>query len=123
MPNFKGAEPYHQAFARGIKVISATAHYATPRRDEGPIIAQDVEQISHADSPDDLVRKVRDIERCVLSRAVREHLEERAMLLGMKTAFLRLAREDYSPVAGPIDLLMSEISDRSQVCLGLLSYR
>ena len=70
LPGFKGAKPYHQAHARGVKLIGATAHYVTADLDEGPIIEQDVERISHQDSPEDLVRKGRDIERRVLARAV-----------------------------------------------------
>ena len=85
LPSFKGAKPYHQAHARGVKVIGATAHYATADLDEGPIIDQDVERISHRDSPDDLIRKGRDIERRVLARAVRYHLEDRVLLHGSKT--------------------------------------
>lgn len=77
LPGFKGARPYHQAWERGVKIIGATAHYVTGDLDEGPIIHQDVEAISHSDTPDDLVRKGRDIERRVLSRAVRYHLEDR----------------------------------------------
>lgn len=85
LPGFKGAKPYHQAYDRGVKMIGATAHYVTADLDEGPIIAQDVEQISHADTPDDLVRKGRDIERRVLARAVRHHLEDRVLLSGGRT--------------------------------------
>ncbi len=85
LPGFKGAKPYHQAHARGVKMIGATAHYVTADLDEGPIIAQDVEQITHADSPDTLVRKGRDIERRVLARAVRHHLADRVLLNGTKT--------------------------------------
>lgn len=85
LPSFKGAKPYHQAHARGVKVIGATAHYVTADLDEGPIIEQDVERISHADTPDDLVRKGRDIERRVLARALRYHLDDRVMLNGTKT--------------------------------------
>jgi formyltetrahydrofolate deformylase len=85
LPGFKGAKPYHQAHARGVKLIGATAHYVTSDLDEGPIIAQDVEPISHRDTPDDLVRKGRDIERRVLARAVRDHLEDRVLLNGRKT--------------------------------------
>ncbi|WP_398480858.1 formyltetrahydrofolate deformylase [Tardiphaga sp.] len=85
LPGFKGARPYHQAHARGVKLIGATAHYVTSDLDEGPIIEQDVERISHRDSPDDLVRKGRDIERRVLARAVRYHLEDRVILNGKKT--------------------------------------
>jgi formyltetrahydrofolate deformylase len=85
LPGFKGAKPYHQAFDRGVKMIGATAHYVTADLDEGPIIAQDVEQISHADTPEDLVRKGRDIERRVLARAVRHHLEDRVLLSGGRT--------------------------------------
>lgn len=84
LPGFKGARPYHQAHERGVKLIGATAHYVTSDLDEGPIIEQDVERISHSDAPDDLVRKGRDIERRVLARAVRHHLEDRVMLNGRK---------------------------------------
>jgi len=85
LPGFKGAKPYHQAHERGVKLIGATAHYVTSDLDEGPIIEQDVERISHRDTPDDLVRKGRDIERSVLARAVRHHLEDRVVLNGKKT--------------------------------------
>jgi formyltetrahydrofolate deformylase len=85
LPGFKGARPYHQAHARGVKLIGATAHYVTAELDEGPIIEQDVERITHADRPEDLVRKGRDIERRVLARAVRYHLEGRVLLNGKNT--------------------------------------
>jgi formyltetrahydrofolate deformylase len=85
LPGFKGARPYHQAHERGVKLIGATAHYVSSALDEGPIIDQDVERISHRDTPDDLVRKGRDIERRVLARAVRYHLEDRVILNGRKT--------------------------------------
>jgi len=85
LPGFKGAKPYHQAQARGVKVIGATAHFVTADLDEGPIIEQDVERISHRDAPRDLVRKGRDIERRVLARAVRWTLEDRVLLNGRKT--------------------------------------
>ena len=89
LPGFKGARPYHQAHARGVKLIGATAHYATADLDEGPIIEQDVERISHNDSPDDLVRKGRDIERRVLARAVSLHLAGRVLANGPKTVVFR----------------------------------
>jgi formyltetrahydrofolate deformylase len=85
LPGFKGAKPYHQAHERGVKLIGATAHYVTTDLDEGPIIDQDVERISHRDTPDDLVRKGRDIERRVLARAIRYHLEDRVIPNGRKT--------------------------------------
>src|SRR3569832_945140 len=85
LPGFKGAKPYHQAHARGVMMIGAMAHYVTADLDEGPIIHQDVETISHADTPDDLVRKGRDIERRVLARAIRYHLDDRVILNGRKT--------------------------------------
>jgi formyltetrahydrofolate deformylase len=85
LPGFKGAKPYHQAHERGVKLIGATAHYVTSDLDEGPIIEQDVERISHRDTPEDLVRTGRDIERRVLARAVRHHLEDRVLLNGRKT--------------------------------------
>jgi formyltetrahydrofolate deformylase len=85
LPGFKGAKPYHQAHTRGVKLIGATAHYVTSDLDEGPIIDQDVERISHTDTPDDLVRKGRDIERRVLARAVRFCLDDRVLLNGGRT--------------------------------------
>jgi len=85
LPGFKGARPYHQAHERGVKLIGATSHFVTAGLDEGPIIEQDVERISHRDSPDDLIRKGRDIERRVLARAVRYFLEDRVIPNGKKT--------------------------------------
>lgn len=85
LPGFKGAKPYQQAHDRGVKLIGATAHYVTADLDEGPIIEQDVERISHRDTPDVLVRKGRDIERRVLARAVRWHIDDRVFLNGTKT--------------------------------------
>ncbi len=85
LPSFKGARPYHQAHARGVKLIGATAHYVTGDLDEGPIIEQDVERVSHNDAPEALIRKGRDIERRVLARAVRFHLEDRVLLNGATT--------------------------------------
>lgn len=89
LPGFKGAKPYHQAHARGVKMIGATAHYVTSDLDEGPIIHQDVETISHADSPGDLVRKGRDIERRVLARAVYYHVTDRVFVDGNRTVVFR----------------------------------
>jgi formyltetrahydrofolate deformylase len=85
LPAFVGSRPYHQAARRGVKLIGATAHYATTDLDEGPIIEQDVIRTSHRDSVDDLVRKGRDLERTVLARAVRCHLEDRVVVYGNKT--------------------------------------
>lgn len=85
LPGFKGAKPYHQAYERGVKMIGASAHYVTADLDEGPIIHQSAEPISHADSPEQLVRKGRDIESRVLAEAVRLHLEERILLNGQRT--------------------------------------
>jgi formyltetrahydrofolate deformylase len=85
LPGFKGAKPYHQAHARGVKMIGATAHFVTADLDEGPIIVQDVEPVSHADTPDDMVAKGRDIERRVLARAVQYLLDDRVLLNGAKT--------------------------------------
>ena len=85
LPSFKGAKPYHQAHARGVKLIGATAHYVTPDLDEGPIIEQETARVTHAMSPDDLVAAGRDIESRVLARAVKLHLENRVMLNGSKT--------------------------------------
>jgi formyltetrahydrofolate deformylase len=89
LPGFKGARPYHQAHSRGVKLIGATAHYVTADLDEGPIIEQDVERVSHQDSPEDLVRKGRDIERRVLARAVAFHLDGRTLLSGATTVVFR----------------------------------
>lgn len=89
LPGFKGAKPYHQAYARGVKMIGATAHYVTADLDEGPIIVQDVEPVTHADGPEDLVRKGRDIERRVLARAVHYHLEQRVIRNGNKTVVFK----------------------------------
>lgn len=89
LPSFKGAKPYHQAHARGVKIIGATAHYVTADLDEGPIISQDIEHISHADTPEDLVRKGRNIEQRVLARAVAYHLQSRVLLNGNKTVVFR----------------------------------
>ena len=89
LPGFKGAKPYHQAHQRGVKLIGATAHYVTGDLDEGPIIEQDVERISHSDTPEDLVRKGRDIERRVLARAVGLHLDSRVIPNGSKTIVFR----------------------------------
>jgi formyltetrahydrofolate deformylase len=85
LPGFKGAKPYHRAHEHGVKLIGATAHYVTSDLDEGPIIDQDVERISHRDTPLALVRKGRDIERRVLARAIHYHLEDRVILNGRKT--------------------------------------
>jgi formyltetrahydrofolate deformylase len=85
LPAFVGAKPYHQAFTRGVKLIGATSHYVTEALDDGPIIEQDVVRISHRDSLDDLLQKGRDLEKVVLSRAVRWHIENRVLLYGNKT--------------------------------------
>ncbi|MEH6684924.1 MAG: formyltetrahydrofolate deformylase [Qipengyuania sp.] len=89
LPGFKGAKPYHQAYERGVKMIGASAHYVTGDLDEGPIIHQDAESIGHADTPDALVRKGRDIESRVLAEAVRLHLEERVLLNSQRTVVFR----------------------------------
>ncbi|ATE65737.1 formyltetrahydrofolate deformylase [Rhizorhabdus dicambivorans] len=89
LPGFKGAKPYHQAHARGVKMIGATAHYVTADLDEGPIIAQDTEVVSHADTAEDMVRKGRDIERQVLAGAVLAHLEGRVFLNQSRTVVFR----------------------------------
>ncbi|MDQ1391982.1 MAG: formyltetrahydrofolate deformylase [Acidimicrobiaceae bacterium] len=85
LPSFKGAKPYHQAWERGVKVIGATAHYVTPDLDEGPIIDQDVARVAHSHTPDQMVIIGRDLERLVLSRAVKAHSEGRVFLLGRRT--------------------------------------
>ena len=85
LPAFAGANPYRQAFEKGVKIIGATSHYVTDELDEGPIIDQDIARISHKDNVHDLVRKGRDLERLVLSRAVRYHTEHRILVHGKKT--------------------------------------
>jgi formyltetrahydrofolate deformylase len=85
LPAFIGANPYRQAYDRGVKIIGATAHYATQDLDEGPIIEQDVIRVGHRDTVDDLVRKGRDLEEIVLARAVRRHIERRVLVYGRKT--------------------------------------
>ena len=85
LPAFMGARPYHAAFDRGVKLIGATSHYVTETLDEGPIIEQDVVRISHRDQLEDLVQKGRDLEKVVLSRAVRWHIEHRILVYTKKT--------------------------------------
>ena len=85
LPAFPGARPYHRAYKRGVKIIGATAHYATVDLDEGPIIEQDVAQVSHRDEVADLIRKGKDLERIVLARAVRLHLQHRVLVYGNRT--------------------------------------
>ena len=85
LPAFVGAKPYHRAFERGVKLIGATAHYVTEVLDEGPIIEQDIDRISHRDQVEDLIQKGRDLERSVLAKAVRWHIENRILLYANKT--------------------------------------
>jgi formyltetrahydrofolate deformylase len=85
LPAFSGAKPYHAAFQRGVKLIGATSHYVTEILDDGPIVEQDVTRVSHRDQLEDLIEKGRDLERVVLSRAVRWHLERRILVYGNKT--------------------------------------
>ena len=85
LPAFVGAKPYHQAFDRGVKLIGATSHYVTATLDEGPIIEQDVVRVSHRDTVEDMMRKGRDLEKVVLARAVRWHLENRILVYQNKT--------------------------------------
>jgi len=85
LPAFPGGRPYHQAYARGVKLIGATAHYATPDPDKSPIIAQDVVRVSHRDAVEDLIVKGRDLEQLVLAQAVRWHLENRVLVYNNKT--------------------------------------
>ena len=85
LPAFVGAKPYHAAFQRGVKIIGATSHYVTTELDAGPIIEQDVERVSHRDTPDSLRQLGKDIERRVLTRAVRAHLEHRVITCGCRT--------------------------------------
>lgn len=85
LPAFAGAKPYHRAYARGVKLIGATAHFATPDLDEGPIIEQDVARVTHRDGVEDLIRKGKDLERMVLARAVRSHLQRRVLAYRNRT--------------------------------------
>src|SRR5205807_866804 len=89
LPGFKGARPYHQAHAHGVKLIGATAHYVTADLDEGPIIEQEVARVEHSDSPEDLAAIGRDAERVALARAVRWHAEHRVLLHGRRTVIFR----------------------------------
>ena len=89
LPSFKGAKPYHQAHARGVKLIGATAHFVTSDLDEGPIIDQDVERVDHSFSPDDMIAQGRDIESRVLARAVKYFAEKRILLNGTKTVVFK----------------------------------
>ena len=88
LPAFQGGRPYHQAYARGVKLIGATAHYATAELDDGPIIEQDVARVTHAMEPAELIRVGRDVERVVLARAVRAHLDNRVVVHGRRTFIL-----------------------------------
>jgi formyltetrahydrofolate deformylase len=85
LPGFKGAKPYHQAHARGVKIIGATAHFVTAHLDEGPIIEQDVAHVSHTSTPDDLIALGRDIERRVLAKAVKLYAQDRIFIVGERT--------------------------------------
>jgi formyltetrahydrofolate deformylase len=85
LPAFVGANPYHKAYERGVKIIGATGHYVTSELDAGPIIEQDVVRVTHRDDVDDLIRKGKDLERIVLARAVRHHLQNRVLVYGNKT--------------------------------------
>jgi formyltetrahydrofolate deformylase len=89
LPGFKGAKPYHRAHARGVKMVGATAHYVTADLDEGPIIAQDVSVVDHADSVDDLIAQGQDTESRVLARAVKAHIEHRVLLNGQRTVVFK----------------------------------
>jgi len=89
LPSFVGAKPYHQAYDRGVKLIGATCHYVTSELDEGPIIEQDVIRIDHSDSPEDMVRYGKDIEKTVLARGLRYHIENRVLVHGKKTVVFR----------------------------------
>ncbi len=89
LPGFKGARPYHQAWERGVKIIGATAHYVTAQLDEGPIIEQDVAHVNHAQTPEDLAIIGRDVERVVLSRAVKAHSEHRVFRFADRTVVFR----------------------------------
>jgi formyltetrahydrofolate deformylase len=85
LPSFIGAKPYHQAHTRGVKLVGATCHYVTENLDAGPIIEQDVIRVDHSDTVADMVRKGRDIEKVVLARGLRAHLEDRVLVHGNRT--------------------------------------
>ncbi|WP_020681846.1 formyltetrahydrofolate deformylase [Marinobacterium rhizophilum] len=85
LPGFKGAKPYHQAWAKGVKLVGATAHYVNNDLDEGPIITQGIQPVDHAQYPEDLVEKGQDIERVTLFKAIRYHIEKRVFVLGQRT--------------------------------------
>jgi formyltetrahydrofolate deformylase len=85
LPSFVGSKPYHQAHQRGVKYVGATCHYVTTQLDEGPIIEQDAFRTNHADTVDELIRMGRDIEKAVLARGLRYHLEDRVLINGKKT--------------------------------------
>ncbi len=89
LPSFRGARPYHQAYVRGVKMIGATCHYVSPELDAGPIIEQDVIRVDHADSPADMVRLGRDIEKAVLAKGLTYHLENRVLRDGLRTIVFR----------------------------------
>ena len=89
LPSFVGAKPYHQAYLRGVKLIGATCHYVTSELDAGPIIEQDIVRIDHGDSVEDLVRYGKDIEKAVLARGLRYHVEDRVLLNGNRTVVFR----------------------------------
>ncbi|MGH7214719.1 MAG: formyltetrahydrofolate deformylase, partial [Tepidisphaeraceae bacterium] len=85
LPSFSGGKPYHQAYERGVKLIGATCHYVTTELDEGPIIDQDVIRVDHGDSPDDMMRLGKDVEKTVLARGLRYHLQDRVLIHQNKT--------------------------------------
>jgi formyltetrahydrofolate deformylase len=89
LPSFMGARPYHQAHARGVKLVGATCHYVTPDLDAGPIIEQDVSRVDHADTPEDMIRRGRDVEKLVLARGLRAHLEDRVQVHAGRTVVFR----------------------------------
>ena len=89
LPAFIGAKPYHRAYERGVKLIGATSHYVTEELDGGPIIEQDIARVSHHDQITDLTRKGRDLERVVLSRAIRRHIENRILIYANKTVVFK----------------------------------
>ena len=96
LPSFKGANPYRQAYDRGVKLIGATAHYVTPDLDEGPIIEQDTIRVTHAQSPEDYVSLGRDVEAQVLSRAIHAHINHRVFLNGNRTVVFPASPGGYA---------------------------
>src|SRR5204862_531593 len=114
LPAFVGAKPYHQAQQRGVKVIGATAHYVTNELDQGPIIEQDVCRVSHRDEVDDLVQKGRELERQVLTRAVRLHLQRRVLVSGRRTEIVDRIPTDSAASSARASFIDLDYADKDE---------